>query len=153
MMAEVPGSRPVPSGPVLADDRHCFGCGEKNPIGLKLKFTKTDEGVETMFVSDKRHQGYTDLLHGGILSLVLDEAMVNAVWLGESPAVSAELTVRLKHAVKTGEALRIKAWIVDKRKRLVLTRAEARNSSGLVVAEGEAKCLKIQGSSPASAGN
>lgn len=126
----------------LADDRHCFGCGENNPIGLKLKFERTDEGVETVYVPDKRHQGYQDLLHGGLMSLVLDEAMVNAVWLSGTPAVSVEFTVRLRHAVRVGEALRIRAWIVDSQKRLVRTRAEARDASGRVVAESEAKCLR-----------
>ncbi len=128
--------------PELADDRHCFGCGEKNPIGLKLRFTKTDEGVETVYVPDKQHQGYRDLLHGGLMSLVLDEAMVNAVWLAGTPAVSVEFTVRLKHAVKIGEPLRIRAWIVGSHKRLVTTRAEARDASGRIVAESEAKCLR-----------
>jgi acyl-coenzyme A thioesterase PaaI-like protein len=133
----------------LADDRHCFGCGEKNPIGLKLRFTKTDEGVETVYVPDKRHQGYQDLLHGGLMSLVLDEAMVNAVWLAGTPAVSAEFTVRLKHPVKVGEPLRVRAWIVGSQKRLVTTRAEARDSSGRVVAESEAKCLRTPSAGPA----
>lgn len=132
----------------LDDDRFCFGCGERNPIGLQLRFTRTDEGVETIFTSSKTHQGYRDLLHGGIMSLVLDEAMVNAVWLNETPAVSVEIRVRLRHAVRIGEPLRIRAWIVGKQKRLVLTRAEARDGSGRVVAEAEAKCLKT---APASA--
>lgn len=137
----------VPSGPLrLDDDRFCFGCGERNPIGLRLKFQRTNEGVETVFTSGKNHQGYQDLLHGGIMSLVLDEAMVNAVWLTESPAVSAELTVRLRHAVRVGEPIRVRAWIVEKRKRLVLTRAEARDRSGRVLAEAEAKCLRVQAS-------
>lgn len=130
------------AGLTLDDDRHCFGCGERNPIGLKLRFTRTDEGVETLYVPVKEHQGYRDLLHGGIMSLVLDEAMVNAVWLAGTPAVSAEITVRLKHAVRIGEALRVKAWIVASQKKLVTTRAEARDGSGRVVAEAEAKCLK-----------
>ena len=126
----------------LEDDRFCFGCGERNPIGLNLKFTRTEEGVETLFTPGKNHQGYRDLLHGGLMALVLDEAMVNAVWLNQTPAVSAEFSVRLKHAVKVGEPLRIRAWIVDSHKRLVLTRAEARDTAGRVVAESEAKCLR-----------
>ena len=141
-----PGPRTVPRGIIemvdLADDRHCFGCGEQNPIGLKLRFTRTDEGVETVFTPNKSHQGYRDLLHGGLMSLVLDEAMVNAVWLNETPAVSVEIQVRLRHAVKVGEPLRVRAWIVESRKRLILTRSEARDGSGRVVAEAEAKCLR-----------
>lgn len=142
MSSEAAGDR---SGfPALGDDRHCFGCGEKNPIGLKLTFTRTDEGVETLFTPGKDHQGYQDLLHGGLMSLVLDEAMVNAVWLSGTPAVSVEIQVRLRHAVKVGESLRIRAWIVDTNKRLVLTRAEARDPAGRVVAEAEAKCLRTR---------
>ncbi len=127
----------------LLDDRHCFGCGERNPIGLKLQFTQNDEGVEAVFTPEKTHQGYQDLFHGGLMSLLLDEAMVNAAWLKGMPAVSAEFTVRLRHAVRVGEPLRIRGWIVGGQKRLVLTRGEARDSSGRVVAESEAKCLRI----------
>jgi acyl-coenzyme A thioesterase PaaI-like protein len=150
MVAGAPDGAGKPAFPDLADDRHCFGCGEKNPIGLKLRFTKTDEGVETVYVPDKQHQGYRDLLHGGLMSLVLDEAMVNAVWLSGTPAVSVEFTVRLKHAVKIGEPLRIRAWIVGSQKRLVTTRAEARDGSGRIVAESEAKCLRTPPTGPAA---
>lgn len=138
----------LPQALNVDDDRHCFGCGEKNPIGLKLCFTKTEEGVETQYLPVKEHQGYRDLLHGGMMSLVLDEAMVNAVWLAGTPAVSVEITVRLKHAAKIGEPLRIRAWIVAAQKRLVTTRAEARDASGRVVAEAEAKCLKTAAAAP-----
>ena len=126
----------------LRDDRVCFGCGELNPIGLKMRFVKTPEGVEAVFVPQKNHQGYADLLHGGLMSLILDEAMVNAVWLSGVPAVSVEIRVRLRQAVRVGETLRIRGWIVDSRKQLVMTRSEARNESGRVVAEAEAKCLR-----------
>lgn len=131
-----------PQSLALEDDRFCFGCGERNPIGLKLKFERIDNGVETVYIPEKNHQGYRDLLHGGIMSLVLDEAMVNAVWLNDAPAVSVEIRVRLRHAVRLGEPLHIRAWITGSQKRLVLTCAEAKDGSGRVVAEAEAKCLR-----------
>lgn len=144
-----------PGGPqnlALDDDRHCFGCGERNPIGLKLKFEKTADGVEAVFTPHKDHQGYKDLLHGGFMALVLDEAMVNAVWLNETPAVSVEIRVRLRHAVRIGQPLRIRAWITPgagSQKRLVLTQAEARDEAGRVVAEADAKCLRRPAAKPA----
>ena len=126
----------------LDDERHCFGCGERNPIGLKLKFSRTEDGVETIFTPDKSHQGCRDLLHGGLMALVLDEAMVNAVWLSGTPAVPVDIRVRLRQAVRVGETLRIRARIVGNQKRLVMTRAEATDSSDRLVAEAEAKCLR-----------
>ena len=143
-------AEPKKSELLLDDDRHCFGCGERNPIGLRLKFEKiADGGVETVFTPGKDHQGYKDLLHGGLMALVLDEAMVNAVWLNATPAVSVEIRVRLRHAVQVGQPLRIRAWIepaagsASAQKRLVLTRGEARDQkTGRLVAEADAKCLR-----------
>jgi acyl-coenzyme A thioesterase PaaI-like protein len=129
---------------MLEDDRHCFGCGEKNPIGFKLCFKELKDGVEAEFTPEKNHQGYRDLFHGGLMSLLLDEAMVNAVWLKGSPAVSVEFNVRLRHAVKVGDPIRVRGWIIGEHKRLVLTRAEATDAAGRVLAESEGKCLKMK---------
>ena len=39
-------------------DQLCFGCGEKNPIGLHMKFTYDENGCYSTFVPQPVHQSY-----------------------------------------------------------------------------------------------
>ena len=53
----------------------CFGCGQNNPIGLKLKFKWDGKTAKAEFTPNKFHQGWSDIIHGGITTTILDEAM------------------------------------------------------------------------------
>lgn len=66
----------------LEDDHFCFACGSLNNYGLKLSFKldKKNETIATEFVPQKIHQGYKDIVHGGLIGLILDECMVNLAW-------------------------------------------------------------------------
>jgi len=126
---------------ILYDDRYCFVCGEKNPHGLKIDFSFDGKVVRAEFVPDKRYQGYMDILHGGIISTLLDEAMVRlAIEMGK-PAVTAKLDVRFKKAVKVGDRLEIEAGLISEKKRILHTYARA-VSDGEEVAYAEAKLIR-----------
>ncbi|MEL7368986.1 MAG: hotdog domain-containing protein [Myxococcota bacterium] len=58
----------VPSG-------HCFGCSLDNPVGLKLDIHPFEDGVMTEFTMDRRHESYTGIVHGGLVSTIVDEIM------------------------------------------------------------------------------
>ena len=59
----------------LKRDNFCFVCGEENPKGMHLKFQKCQDKVYARFSFEKYYQGYNNIVHGGVISLVLDEAM------------------------------------------------------------------------------
>lgn len=126
------------------DDGHCIACGKHNPIGMKLEFHVDGERLWTEWSSDKRFQGYADVLHGGMIALVLDETMVNLPWktLGR-PVVSAEMKIRFVRPAKVGERLRFSAWAETRGKRLWLVRGEAHGQDGSLVAESSAKCVPV----------
>jgi uncharacterized protein (TIGR00369 family) len=126
----------------LKDDHYCFVCGEKNPAGLHLKFDLCDGKVCAEFVPEKIHQGYKDIVHGGIISALLDEAMVKSALMKGVPAVTAEITVRFKNPLMTGEKAVIEAQIVNINKRVIETAAVIRKSDNTSVAEGHAKLLR-----------
>ena len=67
----------------LEDDHYCFVCGEENPSGLHLKFSANKGKIQTEFIPRKIHQGYKNIVHGGIISTLLDEAMVKAALMQE----------------------------------------------------------------------
>jgi acyl-coenzyme A thioesterase PaaI-like protein len=127
----------------LLDDRHCIVCGEKNQYGLKLVFNLEGNILKTKFKPDKRFQGYRDILHGGIIGLILDEMIVNLPWKLGMKAVTAEYTVRLKKPVLVGDELEFTSRIIEDKGKLLIVEAEARKTDSTVVATCYGKCIKI----------
>ena len=127
----------------LTDDGYCFVCGQNNPIGLKLEFSLDGEVMSTEFLPKKEHQGYMNIVHGGIISTLLDEIMVKlAIELG-MPAVTAQMDIRLRKSAKVGERLTFSAEILENTNKLLVTRAKAVTDDGEVVAEAKAKLVRI----------
>lgn len=127
----------------LMDDRHCFVCGENNLYGLKLKFDLEGDVLKTRFKPDKRYQGYADIVHGGIIGLILDEMMVNLLWKLGMDVVTAEYTVRLKEPVFIDEELEFTSRKVDDKGRLITVEAQARKLDGTLVAVARGKCMRV----------
>jgi uncharacterized protein (TIGR00369 family) len=138
----------------LQDDRFCFACGEKNDGGLHLSFSWDGERLSTTFLPEKRHQGYTDVVHGGIISTILDECMAQAVirkW--GVMAATVDFHVRFRHALMVGEDARAEARVVRFRGRMVEAEATLmRRTDGAVLAEATSKLMKEEPAEDPSAG-
>jgi uncharacterized protein (TIGR00369 family) len=126
----------------LQDDNYCFVCGEKNPHGLYLKFSIHQGKASAEFLPQKTHQGYKDMVHGGIISTLIDEAMVKAALMQGMPAVTAEITVRFKNPLMVGEKAVVEASIIKMNKKIIETSAIVKKSDNTIVAEGHAKLLR-----------
>jgi len=114
------------AGEPLEDDRMCFCCGERNPIGLKLAFETTPEGrLRTVWRPKREHVGFKDLIHGGLVATVLDEVMARVIFDRGVPGVTASMETKLLLPVRAGRDYRFEAWIVRERSRTVETEAEA----------------------------
>lgn len=116
----------------------CFVCGPKNPIGLKLKFTHDDKEVKAEFTPGKLHQGWSGVVHGGIISAVLDEAMSYAALFVGVNTITARIQARFKHPVRIGEHLVITAHVTKKTRRLVEAKGELKLKDGTPLAESTA---------------
>ncbi|WP_233487025.1 MULTISPECIES: PaaI family thioesterase [unclassified Halanaerobium] len=129
------------------EDKMCFACGEENPISLGLKFKKIDKNtVEAEFVPGKLYQGYDGIMHGGLVSTLLDEAMAYAVGARGVSAFTAEIKVRFKKAVKIGEKIKITGFYRDCYSKSIgtihFTEAEIKDEAGKVKAKAEAKFME-----------
>jgi len=114
------------AGPPLEDDRMCFCCGERNPIGLKLAFETTPEGrLNTLWRPKREHVGFKDLIHGGLVATVLDEVMARVIYERGTPGVTATMETKLLRPVLSGREYRFSAWVVRERSRTIETEAEA----------------------------
>ena len=128
--------------PNLEDDHYCFVCGKENPAGLYLKFSLNGGKVLTEFIPQKIHQGYKDIVHGGIISTIVDEAMVKAALLQGMPAVTAEITVRFRNPLMAGEKAFVEAEITKANRKIIETTAIVRKADGTPIAEGTAKLVR-----------
>ena len=117
---------PAMVNPLLAvrSDHACFGCGDDNPIGLRLRFAPDGDGVKALFIPRAEHQGFHDVVHGGIISTVLDEAMAWATAHAGVWAVTGEMRVRFRQPLPIGEPTIVSARVTRTRGRLVNTTAE-----------------------------
>ena len=126
------------------DDRYCLCCGEGNPTGFKMKFRYEDDKILSEVVVPKAFQGFSDVVHGGILGTLLDEMMVNLYWLNGEKSVTAEYQVRLKAPCPVNQKVFLSAWRVESKLNVDFTAAEARLENGMIVAEATAKCVRVK---------
>ncbi len=128
----------------LVDDQHCFVCGKKNAAGLQLDFELVGEAeVQTSFLPTKQFQGFRDIVHGGIIAAILDEVMVNGVWLRGIRAVTGKLEVRLKSPARVGERLHFTGRILRDTGKTVEMESHAVTSGGAIVAEASGLLVKV----------
>jgi len=114
---------------------HCFGCGQDNPIGLKLRFQPEGEGVRGEFMPRLDYQGWAGYLHGGILCCLLDEAASHAVRSCGVHSVTARLDARLKHFTPVARPLVITARVTRQTRKVVRCSATVSLRDGTIVAE------------------
>lgn len=100
-------------------DGHCFGCGQLNPDGLRMVFTPGAEGSVCEFAVPERFQSWAGMAHGGIVSLMLDEAVGWAAWHAGHPGVTGRLAVSLRRPLKLGERVRVVGKVDNVRRTLV----------------------------------
>lgn len=130
-------------------DRMCFACGEDNPISLGLDFQFIDNNqVTASFIPVEEHQGYDGIMHGGLISTLLDEAMSKVIYMKGIKAVTAELTVRFKKKVEIGNRLKVLGMITKRHGKLIFTRAfleddDSKDNDDNLYARAEGKFIRV----------
>ncbi|MGA9776885.1 MAG: PaaI family thioesterase [Limisphaerales bacterium] len=129
----------------LPHTHHCFVCGESNAVGLKLRFTTDGRVVQTRFRLRAAHIGFRGVVHGGILTTVLDEIMV---WACAVPtgrfAFCAELNVRFLNPVRPDdEIIATGELLANRRNRIFEAKGALADPSGRIFAVATGKFLPI----------
>lgn len=121
----------------------CPVCGDPttNPATLGLRFAVDEEtgAVEAGVTFSPEHMGYAGRVHGGLLAMVLDEAMAWAcAFRAKSFCTTGELKLKLKGPVPPNTALTVRAWVDQMRGPYLRARGELRWGDGhlLVAAVG-----------------
>ena len=128
----------------VREDHWCFGCGRQNPIGLKLSFYEDGEQVWAPWTPAREHQGYEGIVHGGLISTVLDEVMGWAIYVRQLWAVTGTMNVRFRKPVHVGEPLTARAWVESVTGRKVDVRAQlVRDSDSQILADATALFIRV----------
>ena len=126
-----------------AQNEWCFACGRLNPCGLKLQFEEEGDTYISHFTGEMQHQGYDGILHGGIISTLLDEIMARYLYAKGMNAVTGRLEVRYNKPTPIGVPLLIKGRITKGKGRLYETEGTIELPDGTVTAQGTAKVFVI----------
>jgi uncharacterized protein (TIGR00369 family) len=124
--------------------RLCYGCGTANERGLHMEFHRAGERTICEYTPCDYQQGYPGRMHGGIVSTLIDETMGWAVYHAAKWGATARLNVRFRKPVRLDRKLRVEAWIVKDRARLIELRAEVRDERGDLLAEGDGVFMRLE---------
>jgi uncharacterized protein (TIGR00369 family) len=126
-------------------DGHCFGCGPLNLDGLRLSFTPGPDGSVAEFEVPERFQSWSGMAHGGVVALMLDEAVGWAAWHAGHPGLTGRLQVSYRRPLKLGEAVRVVGKVERMRRTLVYATAFIENrDDGSRVADATATLMKAK---------
>ena len=126
-------------------DGHCFGCGLLNEEGLRLVFTPGADGSVAEYVVPEKFQSWAGMAHGGMVSLMLDEAVGWASWHAGHPGVTGRLSVAYRRPLKLGEPVRIIGKVDHIRRTLVYATAVVENrDDGSRIADATATLMETK---------
>lgn len=130
----------------LPHTRGCIVCGHDNPSGLHLNLHVDERSgvVSCTFIPGIEQIGFEGIIHGGVLSTVLDEAMAwAAIWTGKRFCVCGELNVRFRQPADVATPLHVEAKIACVRTRLIETEATMRDPGGKLSVEAAGKYVPL----------
>jgi len=124
---------------------NCFGCGADNPLGLKLSFTGApEEGrVWAEFQPQPFMAGGVDVMHGGFIALLLDEASSKVLSILDKQGVTRNIEVSYEKPVALDRPIRIEACLIEQERRKHSIEARVLNSNGDVLAKSNALFLSF----------
>jgi uncharacterized protein (TIGR00369 family) len=123
----------------------CFGCGGDNAGGMKLTFEQdnVNRKIVGRFVLGERYQGGAGFAHGGIIAMLLDEAMGKVCRFREARAVTAELTVEYLKPIDVTKEIEVEGRETELKGRNIFMTGEIRDMSGIVLARGKARFVVL----------
>lgn len=129
----------------VSDNQYCFVCGKDNPVGLKLNIDVDREAqrAEASIAVPAEYQGWEGMVHGGIISSLLDEVCAYAGMTVAKTVVTGELTTRYRKPVPVETEIRATARVIKHARRTVTVEAELIKEDE-VLASAEAKMVIVR---------
>ncbi len=122
----------------------CFVCAAHRPNGLGIRFRAGADGsIRATFERGRLFQGYRGMVHGGVISAILDGAMTHCLFARGKGGVTARLIVRFLRPVGAGRPAEVRAWLKDYSPPLYVLESEL-SQDGKVAARATAKFIDLE---------
>ncbi|HOO73719.1 MAG TPA: PaaI family thioesterase [Tepiditoga sp.] len=121
-----------------------FTLGKNNPKGLKLDINYENGEAWLNFVPDETLSGWDKIVHGGIISTVLDEVMAWSVISTGKNVVTAEMNIRFLKPMKIDKEYSAYGKIKDVKKIIYETEGIIKDKSGVVFAKANARFFLVK---------
>ncbi len=123
----------------------CFFCGTESFNGMHIAYRRNPEKENSVYAEifpGEDFQGYDSILHGGIISGILDEAMLHCIFLSGRKALTGSLNVRFLYPVHMGTAIKVEAELCNSYGKLQILKSTLAQN-GKVCARAEGKFMEI----------
>ena len=128
------------------NSKMCFICGMDNPIGLHAQFYNMEDGsVATPFRFREEDQSFPFRVHGGLVSTMLDEMGLRAIWAKEGEdmyGVTMSIEVKLRRPVPYNEDLICIGKVVNENSRAYEIESKIINKEKKVLANAKLMYFK-----------
>ncbi|CAA7600697.1 Thioesterase superfamily [Acididesulfobacillus acetoxydans] len=122
--------------------RLCFVCGMDNPRGLRVSYRHKDGETSAKVIIEDAFAGYPGIVHGGIVTTLLDETMAKTIEHLGIWAVTASIEVSFRCPTPVNTPLVLLGRRVKGETRLFRTEATLCLEDGTVLAEARAVFVK-----------
>jgi uncharacterized protein (TIGR00369 family) len=122
-------------------------CGNENPKGLDAQPFLENNQVKIEFCPQDAHMGFKDVVHGGILAALLDEASYWAATLAtRSVCVTADMSVRYQKPLPVHLPTVTYAHLVERRgRRRIIIESCTRDAEGQEYARATSTFMTVPG--------
>ncbi|TWT79006.1 Thioesterase superfamily protein [Planctomycetes bacterium CA13] len=120
----------------------CFVCGNGLHDGLGVRFRVRESGaVEGTLECHRYFEGYPEVMHGGVICMLLDAGMTNCLFSSGIVAVTGDMNIRFLKPIETHGMLTVRAGIETSQDPLYKVSSEILQD-GIVKAKGSARFVK-----------
>jgi uncharacterized protein (TIGR00369 family) len=123
---------------------HCFVCGNKNDIGLKVDFFEEGGRAKAQFIPTDKLEGYKEILHGGILAALLDEVMIKSIIAKGILTVTSRMEIEFKKPAKIGEQLFLEGEIKNDKGKIILAEGKVFLEDGSMIAQAKGNYFRVK---------
>ena len=130
------------------NSKFCLVCGLDNPFGIRGAFYNMEDGrVMSPFQFHFNHQSYPQRVHGGMVTTVLDELGIRAVWAKNLDdtvfGVTTSLTTKYRKPVPYETTLVSVGEVLSETRKFFIVSAKLFDPDGVLYAESELKYIKL----------
>ena len=124
---------------------NCFACGTANPIGLNLQFYRLGDEVCSEITLGRQYEGWEGVVHGGIISTLLDEVMSwTIMYIRKAFLVTRKMDIKYIRPVLVGTPLTVSGRLMDgSEPPKIRARAEIKDDQGRVLVRSHGEFVEV----------